>query len=141
MRMAQFKRFLAGGETLRVYHGNKLAFTSVRDRLLPWLDYFNRFDRRPLPPVVVFDKIAGNAAALLAVRAGCAEIYSPLGSQHAMKTLTEHGVRHHLGRVEPYIIRADGEGICPMEAMSLDKGPEEFYLRLVRIITPEAGVR
>jgi hypothetical protein len=27
----------------------------------------------------------------------------------------------------PYIQRADGQGMCPMEKLSLGKAPEDFY--------------
>ncbi len=87
-----------------------------------------------LRPVVVFDKITGNAAALLSIKAGCQEVFSPMGSQLAVETLDRHGVKHHLGSMVPFIERADGSGMCPMEKLSLGKSPEEFYAVMRSVI-------
>jgi len=77
--------------------------------------------------VIIFDKMMGNAAALLAVKANCREVYSPLGSQLAVGTLEGYGIGYYLGQIVPYIKRPDGEDMCPMEKLSLNKEPEEFY--------------
>jgi hypothetical protein len=69
----------------------------------------------------------GNAAALLSVRAGASEVYSPLGSALAVKTLEKHKVKYHLTEVVPCIMRDDGKGMCPMEELSQGKEPGEFY--------------
>ena len=77
--------------------------------------------------VVIMDKIMGNAAALLSIKANCAVIYSPLGNQLAVATLGEYDIKYHLSEVVPCIIRADGKYMCPMEKLSMDKSPDEFY--------------
>ena len=69
----------------------------------------------------------GNAAALLSVEAHCQEIYSPLGSELATKTLDRYGIKYHLIEIVPYIQSSDRQDMCPMEKLSLDKVPEEFY--------------
>jgi len=103
---------------------------------MEYLDRFTAVDR----PVAVFDKIVGNAAALLMIKAGCRELFSPFASQLAVGTLEKSGVRHHLGEVVDYIRRADGEEMCPMEKLSLGKEPEEFYLLMREIISkPGSG--
>ena len=73
----------------------------------------------------------GNAAALLAVKASCREVYSPLGSQLAIKTLDKYHIKYHLTETVPYIQKANGEDMCPMEKLSMNRGPEEFY-KLIR---------
>lgn len=121
-----FSEFSISGDTLRVYKGNKLLFASNKDRLLPLLEYIDRF----VPyyqQVTIFDKVMGNAAALLCIKATCREVYSPLGSQLALKTLDKYGIKYHLTEIAPYIQRADAKGMCPMERLSLNKKPEEFY--------------
>ena len=121
-----FNAFLASNDTLRVYQDNKLSFSSKKDRLIPLLEYIDRYGRN-LDPVVLFDKVMGNAAALLSVKAGCCEVYSPLGSQLAIKTLGLYGIKYHLTEVVPYIRNSDGDDMCPMEKLSVGKEPEEFY--------------
>jgi len=76
---------------------------------------------------VIFDKIMGNAAALLSVRAKGKEVYSPLGSQIAVRTLDRYGISYHINEIVPYIQKPGQEDMCPMEKLSLHKGPEEFY--------------
>lgn len=77
--------------------------------------------------MVIFDKIMGNAAALLSINANCQEVYSLLGSQLAIKTLDKYGIKYHLIEIVPYIQKPGGEAICSMEKLSIDKEPEEFY--------------
>ena len=121
-----FSEFLTSSDTLHVYKGSQLLFASNKDRLLPLLEYIDRFVSYH-QQVVVFDKIMGNAAALLCVKATCQEVYSPLGSQLAIKTFDKYGIKYHLTEIVPYIQKADGEGMCPMEGLSMNKEPGEFY--------------
>ena len=125
-----FDEFLGSGDSLRVYEGEALVFASRKDRLLPLLEYIDTLAAQHTG-VFVFDKITGNAAALLCIKASCREVSSPLGSRLAATTLDKHGIEYHLTRIVPYIQKSEGEGMCPMEEMSIGKGPEEFY-RLVK---------
>jgi hypothetical protein len=124
-----FRAFLAGDDTLRIYDDGVLVYSSKKDRLLPLMDYIAARDAGDRP-VTIYDKIMGNAAALLAVKVNCREVYSPLGSDFAVRTLDEYGIEHHLTRTVPYILREDGRDLCPMERLSIGKDPEEFYLAL-----------
>jgi hypothetical protein len=121
-----FNEFTASNDTLRVYKDNNLIFSSAKDGLLPLLEYIDGSAAHN-QQVVIFDKIMGNAAALLSIKVGAQEIYSPLGSQIAIRTLEKHGIKYHINEVVPYIQQANREDMCPMEKLSLDKGPEEFY--------------
>jgi hypothetical protein len=133
-----FNKFLISGDTLQVYRDNKLLFSSNKDRVLPLLEYIDRF---PLyhQQVVIFDKIMGNAAALLSVKASCQGVYSPLGSQLAVRTLDKYGIKYQLTEIVPYIQKPNGEDMCPMEKLSINKKPEEFYQVIKDIIKQEKG--
>ena len=131
--MRAFNEFLASGDRLRVYEGDKLIFSSTRERLLPLMDYIDGFHRYQ-PKVIIFDRIMGNAAALLSIKAHCQEVYSPLGSQPALETFDKYGIKHHIGTIVPFIQQNDREEICPMEKLSFNKGPEEFWQLMVDII-------
>ena len=85
--------------------------------------------------MAIFDKVMGNAAVLLSIKAGCREVYSPLGSQLAVKTLDRYGIKYHLTEIVPYIRKPNGEDMCPMEKLPLNKEPEEFY-ELIRKLSP-----
>jgi len=69
----------------------------------------------------------GNAAALLSVKADCRKVYSPVGSQLAIKTLGDYNAEYHFIKIVPYIQNREGEGMCPMEKLSINKSPDEFY--------------
>lgn len=124
-----YNEFLRSDDTLRVYAGSKLLFSSQKDRLVPLLDYLERLGEKHRA-VVMMDKVVGNAAALLMIKAGCREVYSPLGSELSVETLGRWGIACHFDRVVPYIRRADSEEMCPMEALSLGKSPSEFLAAL-----------
>ncbi len=132
MHTALFDEFLISGDTLQVYQDDTLLFASSKDRLLPLLEYIEMFAPYQ-QQVVIFDKIMGNAAALLSIKAGCKEVYSPLGSQFTIKTFEKYGIKCHLSKIVPYIKQPDGQEMWPMEKLSVDKEPEEFY-RVMRNI-------
>lgn len=126
MNMPLFHDFLVSEDSLWVYHEDRLVFKSNKDGLQPLLEYIDRF--APYPGEVrIFDKIMGNAAALLSVKAGCQEVYSPLGSELAAQTLDNYHIEYHLTKIVPYIQKPNQQGMCPMEELSISKSPEEFY--------------
>jgi len=118
--------FLASGDTLRVYGGNELLFRSTSEGLLPLVDYINKSDTCRAV-TTVFDRVVGNAAALLLIRANCSEVFSPLGSKLAAGTLDSYAVEYHFTEVVPYIRGRGEQDMCPMEKLSLNKSPGEFY--------------
>ena len=135
MYKSLFDEFLTNDNTLRVYKGNKLIFASDKDRLLPLVEYLEKFASRHRN-VVIFDKIVGRAAALLFIMANCREVYSPLGSRLAVEVLERNGIKHHLSQIVPCIQKPNHEDMCPMEALSIGKEPEEFY-RLIKNLLAE----
>ena len=121
-----FSAFLATDDTLRIYLEDNLIFSSDQDQLLPLMEYLEDYGPGQ-EPVTIFDKIMGNAAALLAVKVNCLEVYSPMGSELAIETLEHYGIGYNLSEIVPYIMRPDGKGMCPMEKLSINKTPDEFY--------------
>jgi hypothetical protein len=122
-----YKIFLTSDDSLRVYDGDRLVFSSKKERLVPLMEYIAG---NPVPQTVIFDKVMGNAAALLSVKVNAREVFSPLGSEFAIETLDKHGIIHHLDTTVPFILRADGTRMCPMEELSIGKTAEEFYTEL-----------
>jgi len=125
MNRRLFDQFMASGDTLRVYDGTALVFASGKDRLLALLEYIDGVAAHK--GVAIFDRVVGNAAALLSIKAGCKEVCSPLGSELAVNTLGKYGIACSFTRLVPCIQRPDGEDMCPMEKLSLGKSPQEFY--------------
>ena len=128
-----FDKFLTHHDTLHVYKDNKQVFASDKERLLPLLDYIDKF-AASYQNVVVFDKIIGRAAALLCAKANCKEVYSPLGSELAIEALNPYGIKYHLVEIVPYIKQINQKEMCPMEKLSLDREAEEFYQALTKKI-------
>lgn len=126
MPLGLFDEFLASNDKLRVYGGDRLIFTSSRDGLLSLMEYMARFSSLE-KDVTVFDRVVGNAAALLLKRISCGEVYSPLASELAVKTLRRFGIGYHFTEIVPYIRGRGQEDMCPMEKLSLGKSLEEFY--------------
>jgi hypothetical protein len=126
MKRELFSDFLRGGDALRVYRQGKLVFTSDKPGVLPLLEYAARFAPHE-KDVTVFDRVVGNAAALLLSRVSCREVYSPLGSQLAGETLQGYGISYHFTETVPFIQNRERQDMCPMERLSLGKDPEEFY--------------
>ncbi len=126
MNTGLFGQFLVSNDKLRVYSEDRLIFTSGRDGLLSLLEYIDKFSSYERD-VTVFDRVVGNAAALLLKRIFCGEVYSPLASELAVKTLRRFGIGYHFTEIVPYIRGQGQEGMCPMEKLSLGKSPEEFY--------------
>jgi len=133
-----FARFVNSSDTFRVYHQGKLIFKSKKERLSPLLEYIASFVPQ-VEDVVIFDRIVGNAAALLLKKAFCLEIHSPLGSEFAVQTLSEQGIKYHFSRTVPYILNQAGDDICPMEKLSLGKNPEEFCQALCKSRSKRRG--
>jgi hypothetical protein len=122
-----YNAFVQSDDTLRVYSGDILVFDSHKNGLLALLEYIanlaDRFSR-----VTVFDKVTGNAAALLSIKAGCGFVHSPLASQPAVQTFDKYDIGYNFTTVVPFIQRCDSLEMCPMEKLSIGKQPEEFYL-------------
>ncbi|MFH0847822.1 MAG: DUF1893 domain-containing protein [Chloroflexota bacterium] len=125
MKPPLFDDFLKSQDSLRVYENDRLIFASDKDRLIPLMEYLGKFGTSH-KGLTLMDRIMGNAAALLTVKAGGVEVFSPLGSKLAVQTLTRFGVKYTLSEIAPVIQMPDG-GMCPMEKLSLGKEPDEFY--------------
>lgn len=125
----RFESFLSSGDALWIIGAGGVIFRSQQQGIAPLLRYIAQ---TPSPEmVVILDKVVGNAAALLMKKACCREVFSPVGSEAADRTLTSFDITHHFTKTVPYIINREGSGMCPFETMSLGKAPNEFY-ELVR---------
>ena len=129
MKIDLYSSFLASEDTLRIFDGDALVFSSAKERLVPLMEYI-ALGTGSRKSVTIFDKVMGNAAALLSVKVNAVEIFSPLGSELAVATLEKYRIAHHITETVPFILRADGIRMCPMEELSIDKTPDEFYAAL-----------
>jgi hypothetical protein len=122
----KFDEFLKSQDTVRIYQGDKLIFSSQEERLKPLLEYAARF--KPYEKnVTVYDRVVGNAAALLLKKIHCSEVLSPLGSEAGIKALNSFGIKYHFNEIVPCILDDNRQNMCPMEKMSTGKTSEEFF--------------
>jgi hypothetical protein len=130
-----FQDFLNSSDTLQIYLEGKLVFSSTKDRVIPLLEYIDRLNPESgLGPSIIFDRIMGNAAALLSVKAGAVEVFSPLGSRLGIETLDKYRIKYHFNKTVPFIKKDDSEDMCFMEKLSTGKTPDEFYPAVKQII-------
>ncbi len=121
-----FKKFLKTEDTLWICLAGNPLFRSTEKGIAPLLTYLQEF-----PPclegVIVFDRVVGNAAALLIKKALGKKVYSLLGSELSAETLKRLGIAYSFLTVVPYISNRTGDDMCPFEKASIGKSPEEFY--------------
>jgi len=129
----QFAEFTNSGDSLWVFEDSRRVFTSAEKMLLPLLRYIKGQSPQH-GNVVIFDKIIGNAAALLLVIAGCSEAYTPLASRLALDTLDQYKIKCRAGKIVPLIQRAGTNDSCPMEKLSAGKNPQELYKLLINAV-------
>ncbi len=123
-----FESFLSSADTLWIMSQGGVIFRSQRKGIAPLICYI---EQAPLTEeVIAFDKVTGNAAALLLKKANGRAVFSSTGSQLAAETLRGFGIEAHFAHIVPYIINRSGNGMCPFERLSLGKSPEEFYEHL-----------
>ena len=80
MNDSTVREFTNSNDTLRVYSGDRLLFSSEKERLLPLMEYIETcapYEKE----VTVLDRVIGNAAALLLEKIFCTETYGELGSE------------------------------------------------------------
>lgn len=126
MNTRLFREFLSSDDSLWVYKDGRRIFASSKSGILPLLEYIEILSLQHRQ-ITIFDKVVGNAAALLSVKAAVEEVYSPLGSELAAKTLRDYNVKYHFSETAPYIQNRSQDDMCPMEKLSIDRSPEEFF--------------
>ncbi len=114
-----------------VKEGQELTRESGRG-VLPLLRVVTGSLSTELSGAALADKVIGQAAAFLAVRAGLAVVFSPVMSQPGLEVLTAHGIEAHYETLVENIMRQEPYGLCLMEqTVAGASGPDEAFNRLV----------
>ncbi len=132
-----FKKFLKTDDTLWICLAGNLLFRSTEKGIASLLTYLQEFPPHP-EGVTVFDRVVGNAAALLLKKAFGKKVYSLMGSELAAETLKRLGIAYSFLTVVPYISNQAGDDMCHFEKASIGKSPEEFY-ELVGVMSEEVN--
>ena len=91
-----------------------------------------------LKGAMVADKVVGKAAAAIMVAGAVGEIHADVISRAAYDLLSQEGTPFGYTRLVPYIVRHDGQGMCPMEELTLDAPtPLEAVARITKKQQPK----
>lgn len=127
--LKKFETFAKSSLTLQVWHNGKIILKSKKEGIKGLLDFAKKHDRK-FDDLIVFDKVIGNAAALLCVYLGAKEIYAFLGSKPAKKTLKKYKTKFYFKKTIPNILNKTKTDLCPMEKLSKRKTPVQFLSAL-----------
>lgn len=122
----QFDFFLKSSWGLELWLGQKLVFRSKKSGVKGLLDFIKRRGRR-YNNLVIFDKIVGQGAALLAVYLKAKVVYGKTGSKLAAKTLKKYKIAFYFQKTILNILNKDQTDTCSIEKLSIGKTPEKFY--------------
>ena len=116
---------------LEIYSQEKVVFRSKKPGVKGLLDFIKKH-KRHYKNLIIFDKKVGRGVALFAAYLKASEVYGNTGSKLAAKVLRECKIKFYFSKTIPYILNKQGNGLCPIEKLSIDKTPEKFYNCLVR---------
>jgi hypothetical protein len=80
----------------------------------------------------VADKVLGRAAALVLCASGVAAAHGIVMSAPGKKALEASGVRHSCDHLVDFIANRTGDGMCPIEQMSLSYSDPAAFLAAIR---------
>jgi hypothetical protein len=124
--LKRFEEFAKSDFTLQIFLEKEIIFQSKEEGVSGLMKFIEKYGRQN-NDVVIFDKVVGNAAALLFAFLGAKEVFSVMGSQPAEKTLGKFKIKFYFQKTIPNILNRDETDLCPFEKRSLLKTPEEFY--------------
>ncbi len=125
MKKYKVDDFDINGWTFIVIKNEKIIFRSKSQGLEP-LIFCLRHRKKDLAGAIVFDKIVGQAAALLLVLGKVKKVITPLASQKALDYLRKNKVRVIYKSKVRHILNKKKDDFCPMEKISRGKTAEEF---------------
>lgn len=122
----EFEKFLNSSWELEIRQKDKIIFRSKKSGVRGLLDFVNKPGKRRYKDLVIFDKIVGRGAALLAIYLKAKIVYGALGSESAANVLKEYKIEFYFQENCANILNRDKSDLCPIEKLSLSKNSEEF---------------
>lgn len=122
----EFEDFESSNFSLEIWSREKLAFRSKKRGLEGLLNFIGKHGRR-LKNLIIFDKVIGNAVALLCVYLRAREVYGIIGSKSAEKTFRKFKIKYYFKKTRPNILNKMETDLCPFEKLSFKKAAKEFY--------------
>ncbi|MFC1789573.1 DUF1893 domain-containing protein [Patescibacteria group bacterium] len=125
----EFEIFTKSDFTLEIWSKDKVIFRSRKERVGGLIDFIKEHGRR-FKNLIIFDKVIGNAAALLFAYLEAKEVYGVIGSKLAKKTLRKYKIKNYFKKTIPNILNKTKTDLCSMEKLVLLNSPVQFYKRL-----------
>lgn len=125
----EFKNFETSEFTLEIRSGKKRIFRSKKEGVRGLIDFIKKYGRR-FKNLIIFDRVIGNAAALLFAYLKAKEVYGIIVSDLAKETLNKFKIKYYFKKTIPNILNKKETDICPLEKLSFQKTPEEFLVAL-----------
>ncbi|MDP2857083.1 MAG: DUF1893 domain-containing protein [Bacillota bacterium] len=118
------------GASVAIAKGGRLLTTRIGHTVRPLIEALDEVGEESRGSSVA-DKVLGRAAALLLSASGAAVVHGIVMSAHGREVLEAAGVRHTYNRLVEYIINRTGDGMCPIEQISLGfDDPGEFIVAM-----------
>lgn len=95
-------------------------------------DLLMLLESESLTKAQVADKVVGKAAASIMAAGGVSEVYADVMSRTGAGLLESSGIAYSYGELTDYIKRADGQGLCPMEQLTLDATSAEEAVNRIK---------
>ena len=118
-----------GGYSCVILDESGAVFQSKKSGIAPLMDFIAENQSGALEAA---DKVIGKSAALLFIKMGAKRIYGEVMSEHARKVLDAANVAYSYGKLVPYIVNRQGDGMCPMEEAVLGTDDAETAYCLLK---------
>ena len=124
--MHTLEQFLAGGDSLNVYRGEEMIFSSESSDLKPLIDFIDSAEEMS-GELTFFDKYVGRAAGLLMALVKPCMVYAGVISEGGAETLEKYDIPFEAGRRVKYLMGVASGDMCQWEKLSLGKDPQQLW--------------
>lgn len=128
--LEQAKYLLENGEYTCVFYKAEQAITCTQRGVKPLLEMIEA--GKNLRGYSVADKVVGKAAAMLYACMQVRQVYAPVMSEGAERTLLRHGIALLYDKKVDRIQNRRGDGLCPMESAVWDVDDPKEALQILR---------
>ena len=125
-KKTNLKDFAQSKWDLQVLKDGEIIYQSDESGIKPVVDFVKKFGTSQ-KNLTVFDKIVGQAVALLFVLLKVKKVYGVTGSKKAEEVLKKHQIPYLFLTTVPYITNRNKTGPCPFEELAEGKSPEELW--------------
>ena len=125
--MYSLEKFEKSDWSLAAVKNKIIIFQSKSSGLKPLIKLIKKFSSRSAK-LVVYDKIIGQAAALLLAYLKVSQVYTPLISQAGVLVLKKHHIEFEAKKRVKHIMDFASQELCHWEKLAKNKTPKKFWL-------------